>query len=288
VLQRETDQLGRAVDPVSKYVDTKVAAHNGALYDASPWPGDDWYTREEFQSEADMLRNWGLVHQQIRPVQIDPARNGPIELGQSYRELLYKARFMKSLYAASNAAPDAADAAHADTDFKRGESLFYEMQCLKCHAMGGSQSTAAMPQPTAPNLDLAYRRLRRTWMRHWVQEPGTIQAGTVMPPFFTGLRACRPDGQPWPRSQGLTGGDVERIERLYGSSADQQARILLDFIAAAGRQHYTAMPPKSSGALPGIGPAFAPASTQPLGPMGKPILPGADPRLTTQASPTTR
>lgn len=270
---REAEQLKRAVEPISKYVDAQMAAHDGALYEASPWPGDDWYTRVEFQSEVEQLRDWGLALEQIRQVQIDPARNTATELGQSYRQLLFKARFIQELYGA----PSLANASHAapnEADFKRGESLFSEMQCLKCHVMGDPKATGTTPVPTAPNLDLASRRLQRPWVRQWVQEPSTIQSGTTMPPFFTGLTVDRLDGQPWPRSQGASDADAARIETLYGATADEQARLLLDFIYAAGEKHYTAVLPQAAGPLPGIEPKFAPGPTQPVGPMGKPILAG--------------
>ena len=273
---REAALLKRAVEPIASYVDAEMAAHDGALYEASPWPGDDWYAREEFQSQADQIRAWGLSRDFIKSVQIDPEYNTATDLGQSYRQLLFKARFMAELYSVSGLLSTSHDVPNA-SDFKRGESFFYEMQCLKCHVMGDPQARGATTAPTAPNLALAYSRLRRPWVRHWVQEPGVVQIGTAMPPFFTGLAVNRLDGQPWPRSQGAGGEDAAGIERLYGTTADQQARLLLDFVYAAGERHYTAVQPSTSARLPGIEPKFTPAETRSVGPMGKPILPGKAP-----------
>src|SRR5205823_12729439 len=85
--------------------------------------------------------------------------------------------------------------------FKLGEQFFFEMQCLKCHVMGDPKAPGARPDPTAPNLDLAYRRLQPRWVRRWVQEPPLIQVSTAMPAFFTGEPVFNLDGQPWHRAQ---------------------------------------------------------------------------------------
>jgi hypothetical protein len=64
-----------------------------------------------------------------------------------------------------------------------------------------------------------------------------------MPPFFTGLPVFDLKGQPWPKSQGVQPAEVDRVQALYGSTADEQTGLLLDFLYAAGVRNYTGIQP---------------------------------------------
>ncbi|MGB7156726.1 MAG: c-type cytochrome [Tepidisphaeraceae bacterium] len=312
ISNKESKQLNKTLDPVVKYIHAEMEAAEGPLYAESAWPGDDWFRRPEFANATEALTRWGLARGQVNPLQLDPTKNNPVELGRSYRQLLFKARFTQELYDSPFPFVDAPRPTLSKDRFKRGESLFYEMQCLKCHVLGDGSVEGAQKNPTAPNLSLTHRRLQRRWVRHWVQEPPVIQVGTAMPPFLTGLAVTRLDGLTWPKSQGAPPEEVQRVESLYGDTPDAQGDLLLDFLYAAGAANYTGIQPAKPGALEGVtpltGPTTAPttaptaattkpstqASTQPaakpqpialLPEFGKEVLPGKAPEAPKAATP---
>lgn len=281
----ESKKLFALLDPVEKYIQekeqsaaiaaaTSAGAGAGAATtkpaaksadaDASASPGDDWYLQPSFALAAEKLRQWALARDQISPVQLNPALQSPQNLAKNYHMLLFKARFTRELYDAPY--PFVASTSADDITperFHKGEALFYEMQCLKCHVLGDSSVEGATKNPTAPNLAMAHERLQRRWVRHWVQEPPIIQAGTAMPPFFTGLPVFNLNGQPWPRSQGAPEADVKRIEAKYGDSVEQQTDLLLDFLYTAGEINYTGVQPTAASAA-------SAAAAAPAQPAGKP------------------
>jgi cytochrome c551/c552 len=309
VSNKEAKQLKKTIDPLVTYINDEMDKSDDPLYAESAWPGDDWITRPEFATAKATLTEWGLGHGQVNALQIDPTKNNPVELGRSYRQLLFKARFTQRLYDAPFPFVDSPRPEISEDRFKRGESLFYEMQCLKCHVIGDPTVQGAQKNPTAPNLSLAHRRLQRRWIRHWVQEPPIIQVGTAMPPFLTGLAITSQSGQPWPRSQGAPAEEQKRVESLYGSTPDEQGDLLLDFLYAAGVRNYTGIQPAKPGALEGVTPLAAKvsasstaatkpatqASTQPAAKpqpiamhpeYGKPIFAGKAPEIVKPAPDT--
>ncbi len=68
----------------------------------------------------------------------------------------------------------AADRATAD-------HLFKEAQCLNCHNLGGGSND---PKNVAPNLRLAFDRLRYDWIFDWLKSPQSQAPGVGMPTFF--------------------------------------------------------------------------------------------------------
>jgi cytochrome c551/c552 len=298
VSTKESQTLARTLDPVVKYIHEEMDKSDQPLYAESAWPGDDWHRQPEFANAATALVDWALSRDQVTPIQLDPTRNNAYELGRTFRGMLFKARFIEDLYDAPYPFTDSPRPQISDDRFKRGESLFYEMQCLKCHVLGDPKVEGSQKNPTAPNLNLVYRRLQPRWVRRWVQEPGVIQAKTLMPPFLSGAAIYHQGGLPFPRGQG---GDVdaERIESMYGATADEQGQLLLDFLYAAGVRNYTGIQPAQTGPLQGVTPiakatpqaatkAATQASTapapkpQPLAmhpEFGKPIMPGKAPEI---------
>ncbi|HEV2292541.1 MAG TPA: c-type cytochrome [Tepidisphaeraceae bacterium] len=297
VSNKESNKLAATLDPVVRYVHEQMDASDEPLYAESPWPGDDWHRRPEFANAAEALVEWATTRDQVTPVQLDPTRNNAYELGRTFRGLLFKARFTQHLYDAPYPFTDAPRPQISEERFKRGESFLYEMQCLKCHVLGDPNAEGSQKNPTAPNLNLVYRRLQPRWVRRWVQEPAVIQAKTMMPPFLSGAPIYHLDGLPFPRGQG--GEPDERIESMYGETADEQGQLLLDFLYAAGVRNYTGIQPAQPGPLAGVTPiarasrqaatqaatqvSTAPAPIpQPLAmhpEFDKPILPGKAPEI---------
>lgn len=57
--------------------------------------------------------------------------------------------------------------------------LWNALNCVSCHSIGFTKDT-----PLAPNLHLANKRLRPTWIKKWLTNPQNILPGTSMPSFW--------------------------------------------------------------------------------------------------------
>lgn len=67
-------------------------------------------------------------------------------------------------------------------DAQTAEKLFKEAQCLNCHNLGGGGPVDE--KNVAPNLLLAYDRLRYDWLFDWFKSPQAQAPGVGMPNFF--------------------------------------------------------------------------------------------------------
>ncbi|RLA65282.1 MAG: hypothetical protein DRQ88_03080 [Epsilonproteobacteria bacterium] len=80
---------------------------------------------------------------------------------------------------------------------KRGAiALWKSYDCASCHTQGFNND-----EPSAPNLANARDRLRESWIRKWLRNPGAILPGTTMPNFWEDGEATDDD---------IFGGDVDR------------------------------------------------------------------------------
>lgn len=59
------------------------------------------------------------------------------------------------------------------------QKLWNSYNCVSCHSIGFTKDT-----PQAPNLHLASKRLRPTWIKKWLTNPQAILPGTIMPSFW--------------------------------------------------------------------------------------------------------
>jgi glucose/arabinose dehydrogenase/mono/diheme cytochrome c family protein len=68
-----------------------------------------------------------------------------------------------------------------------GASLvgFEGYSCVSCHTWKGKQLNDGDPGAIGPDLTSIARRVRRDWFERWMDEPGRIVPGTVMPQIFT-------------------------------------------------------------------------------------------------------
>lgn len=89
--------------------------------------------------------------------------------------------------------------------------LFESLACISCHATGFNSDEA-----TAPDLHLAAKRLRPSWIKLWLNEPQKILEGTVMPSFWE-------DGE-------STDTDV------FGGDANKQMDALVKYIIELGQK----------------------------------------------------
>ena len=227
---------------------------------ARPQPAKKpWHLEETLEAQRRYLEDWALKHKQMMPLQLDPARNNAADLEKGYASLLFKARFTAQLYDAPYPFTEDSRPVVSQERLRKGEQLFYEMQCLKCHMFGETNPDQKIPPSVvAPNLAITNDRLQRRWVRHWIQEPPIIQVGTAMPPFLSGLAALKLDGLSWPVSQQLPPAEVQRIEQLYGSDPNEQAALVLDFLYWAGARNVTLSQPQAGADAP-AGAAGGPA-----------------------------
>ncbi len=251
VSNHESKELHARLDNVAKYIETQKKASVQPLpAPEAAWPGDDWVDKDTNSIARDYLKRWALDRKLMTESAFDPiVTKTAAEMKIKYREALYKAQFTMGLYDTpypfvENSQMDMGDAKATEDRFKKGESFFYEMQCLKCHVLGDQNAAGANNKPTAPNLSLAHRRLQRRWIGHWVQEPQLIQVGTAMPAFFTGQPAFTLEGLPWPLAQGASPEDTAKVLEKYGvKDVKQEKALLLDFLYAAGAKGYTGVQP---------------------------------------------
>ncbi len=272
ISQKESRWLSRQIDPIHKQIETELKTSKSTTQPSEGWPADaDWWTRTDLAPSAEALRNWALVHGLVKEIELDPTKNTKDQINRTYKTILFKARFVKALYDSpypfvEAGRPEWGSLPKDETEkkFKLGEQLFYEMQCLKCHVLGDPNIEGAQKNPTAPSLSLAYQRLQRRWVRDWMQEPAIIQLNTKMPPFFTGLDPLQGiylvHGRPWPKSQGVSEEEVRRVESKFGSTVQEQTKLVLDFLYEAGARNYTGIQPP--GAEQSATPP-APSPTQP-------------------------
>lgn len=73
-----------------------------------------------------------------------------------------------------------------------GTNVFYDTGDVDTQAViegpnaAGDTERVMLSAASAPNLSLAYQRLRRAWVHAWMLNPGIIQPGTKMPQNFPG------------------------------------------------------------------------------------------------------
>ncbi len=130
--------------------------------------------------------------------------------------------------------------------FNRGERLFHLAQCQLCHVVGDESAVGVNSNPKGPNLGNIHRRIRPEWARRWIQEPQVIYPSGPMPSiFFSGRAALDPAGVPLRPEKALPE-DLIRSHREFGASAEEQIRLLLDFLYAAGVSGYTSKDPPAA------------------------------------------
>ncbi|MFI5380804.1 MAG: c-type cytochrome [Tepidisphaerales bacterium] len=127
--------------------------------------------------------------------------------------------------------------------FGRGESLLHLAQCQACHIVGDEKSPGVNQNPKGPNLGNIHRRIRPEWARRWIQEPQVIYPGGPMPSiFFSGQSVLDTRGVPFTPDK-ASREEIRKSRQEYGATADEQIRLLLDFLYSAGQRRYTSSDP---------------------------------------------
>ncbi|MHC4093155.1 MAG: hypothetical protein ACYSVY_23290, partial [Planctomycetota bacterium] len=238
--QYESDDLAKRLGAVHAYLD-KVGPTAGAAQqeagageqeDALP-PGHDWYKERSLKPSADYLGHYAIRNRLIGRYALDPQDSDEAELADAYQKVLDRTGFIRDLYDVPYPFVDAPRPLVPLERFELGEEMLFEVGCLKCHALGDPQAEGSNPNPTAPNLNLTFRRLRQEWVRQWLRDPAWIQPGTKMPQLF-------PDGD---SAFAWYGDERADLEAKYGTSSEEQIELLLDYLYNAGLKNHTAVQP---------------------------------------------
>ncbi|MCH7871042.1 MAG: c-type cytochrome, partial [Planctomycetes bacterium] len=246
--QRESEMLRRHLAPVRKYLD-KAMADSLSKNETPPegrTPGDEWFRLPQYKKSARFLSQYAIDNR-LNELSLATAYHGDPasdDLAAIYMMTVRKAEFFEELL--DVAYPFGAEQREVmdEVRFDLGrEMTIVELDCLACHALGDPNVPGAKQNPSAPNLSLAYRRLRRDWTLKWLQEPVDMQPGTNMPQWFAGGNTAFAD---FP--------DPAQMEEKFGATGDEQMRLLLDFLHEAGARSYTGIkgqPPAAEASVSG-------------------------------------
>ncbi len=237
--QEESTRLARHLKPVAEYADSLTPARSTSEGESSagedPPPGHDWFTRPSLEASRDALGDYAIHNRLIRAFALDPDENSLEELAEGYQSVLAATSFLRGLYDVRYPFVDSPRPLVSQERFQLGEQFLLELGCLKCHVLGDPNVAGANKSPTAPNLNLTFRRLQQDWVRDWVKAPAVIQPGTKMPGLWLD------DGA---KSAFVDFGDVrEELEAKYGATALEQIELVIDYLYNAGLLNHTAIDP---------------------------------------------
>ncbi len=183
-----SDRLAR----VQQYVTAAQEQASAARTDADGrGPGWDWYRQGSLAGIAEALRRYARANRVVPAHTLDPTQVDPAAFSAVHQQILREAGFLERVFAVAYPFSERPPESVSPDEIADGETLFAELQCLKCHVFGDRTAAGANANPTAPNLQLIDRRLRREWIRHWLAGPRRLLPGTKMPNFF-GERLASP------------------------------------------------------------------------------------------------
>jgi cytochrome c551/c552 len=249
----DADELHQRLKTVHEYVEKAQAAGEtllaqgddgaGEKKGSGPPPGSDWFAQASLAKQAHYLASFAVERRLAKSFDFDPRTSGPQDWLSAYQKVLERVGFLQKLYDVPYPFSEAQRSLVPQERFELGEKMLMELKCLQCHVLGDPSLPGSNPNPSAPNLNLTFRRLRQEWVRQWVQNPAWIQPGTKMPQFFP--PAMGPDGHPHPQSAFVTQAADKRaeLEALFSSDGGAQIELLLDYLYNAGIRNHTAVAP---------------------------------------------
>src|SRR3989440_2936797 len=221
------------------------------------WPSDDWFAgnirgESKYAAFAADLKTWALENTLAKPSDFAPDA-GDESIQRAYKSALFDARIVAKSFVGSYPFAELARPTPSKERFAAGEKLYHLMQCHTCHVLGNDAAEGVNKQPKGPNLSLTYRRLQRKWVRHWVQEPQTIQPGNPMAAIFFSGRGIQAITDPNKYVFALNGlpyipsdrnsESIRAVQYEFGDTVDAQEELVIDFIYTAGFEGYTSKDP---------------------------------------------
>ncbi len=265
------------------------------------WPPDDWFAgnargESKYAAMAADLKTWALENTLAKPSDFAPDA-GQESIERAYKSALFDARIVAKSFVGSYPFAELARPTPSKERFAAGEKLYHLMQCQTCHVIGNDAAEGVNKQPKGPNLSMTSRRLQRKWVRHWVQEPQTIQPGNPMAAIFFSGRGIQAITDPNKYVFALNGlpyipsdrnaESIRSVQYEFGDTVDAQTDLVIDFIYAAGFEGYTSKDPPQGEPKLAAAPkdaklALLPGFTAPLpepavakGPTSRPTTPVA-------------
>ncbi len=100
--------------------------------------GDDapWYEQEQLEVQTEELRRFGIERKLLRPASVDPHENSGSRLARAHAQLLERTEFLQGLYDVQYPFVEPPAPLSPPDRYARGERLFTDMGCLKCHVLG--------------------------------------------------------------------------------------------------------------------------------------------------------
>jgi mono/diheme cytochrome c family protein len=244
--QDESGVLTKQIAAVHKYLNEVHADAGGAGNSAAP----PWFTDEKFADQAAFLARYGVAKQQIRSIDLNPGGSeDPAEiastLAPTYDRLAKRGDFLGKTFAVDYPFADPASHTANDAGYKTGEEFFLSLKCLACHVAGDPSVPGTTTEIKAPNFALTHKRLRYDWVVSWLQDPQALMPGTNMPQIFPGTSytAQLPPDQ------------KAEMEKKIGSTMEEQAKYLVDFLYTLGEQGKTIIQPGGAEPAPADQPA---------------------------------
>ncbi len=240
--QYDSGMLQGQLAPVVKYLQ-RVHSIGGAPAGEEDAPMPDWFLEDRFAGQAEFLKQYALMHEQVRPYDFDVSyaqtRAEKIEtLGPTYDKITQRFEFLSGLFDVEYPFTNATAHGLDDAGFKLGEDLFYNQRCLACHVAGDPSVKGTTTNITAPNFALTGERLRYDWVIKWLQDPQAIQPGANMPQIFQGGGSAFASLPPEARDE---------LEAKFGKTPEEQVALLVDFLFELGARRYTAVQPGGLG-----------------------------------------
>lgn len=264
--QQESQWLASHLRPVEKYISDAYASPEHARpvaalaeseadeEDAAPVSGDglppgaDWFADPSLAREASLLRRYAIDNRLVPAGAVDPLSTDFEGLAAAYAGIVDNAQFLRDLMDVRYPFTERPPAVDQIPDYHDylvdGEAIFTVLECLRCHVFGDPGFPGANTAPTAPNLRLAHERLRREWVRRWLEMPSRIQPGTQMPALFgTGHDSAFQD---FPEEDRAILAEVFRTGGML-DEAELQVRAMTDWIFDAGAKNQNVILPDTGG-----------------------------------------
>jgi hypothetical protein len=193
---------------------------------------------EQLTGPAGFLERYSLARAQVRPYDFDISyARSPVEIVETllptYDKIIQRSEFLAGLFDVAYPFPDPRSHRTGDARFRLGEELFYNQRCLACHVAGDPTAEGTTTNIKAPNFSLTHRRLRYDWVVKWLQDPQAIQPGANMPQIFQ-------EGSAFAT---LPPAARQELEAKFGTTAEEQLPLLVDFLYEMGNRQYTAIQP---------------------------------------------
>lgn len=235
--QYESKMLKDELVPIAKYLQT-VHGGDAATTNPATATGTPWFMEESLAPNAEFLKRYALANKQATPFEFDiSSANSAADVGTAlqpvYDKVVKRAAFLSNVFDVKYPFLDARSHKIAEERFKHGEEFFYDEKCLACHVAGDPSVPGTTQVIKAPNFALSGHRLRYDWVINWIQDPQAIQPGANMPQIFQGGSAYS-----------MMPEDVRKQkEAHFGTTVDEQASLLVDFIFSIAERNYTAIQP---------------------------------------------